>query len=122
MSENILLVVDDNEINLKLVKTILELDGYKVITALNGKETLDIIKNIVPKLILMDLQLPDMDGLTVTKKIKEIEIYKNIPIIALTALAMKGAEEKAIDYGIDAYITKPFEPDELSKIVKEYFK
>jgi two-component system, cell cycle response regulator DivK len=102
-----ILVVDDNPTNSKLVSTILKFAGYRISTAEDADSALKIIAAIPLDLILMDLALPGMDGLTLTKKLKAHEKTRHIPIIALTAFAMKGDENKAYAAGCDGYIAKP---------------
>lgn len=120
------LVVDDNPINLKLASEVLEFEGYEVAKAVDAESALEIIKNSQPNLILMDIGLPEMDGLTLTKKLKANEGSKHILIIALTAFAMKGDESKAIEAGCDGYISKPINtrtlPKQISEIIENKLK
>lgn len=104
-----ILVIDDNLINLKLIRVILTKRGYEVRTAINAMEALSLLESIHPSLILMDIQLPGMDGLTLTRKIKANPQMSAIPIVALTAYAMKGDEEKTREAGCDGYISKPID-------------
>ncbi len=104
-----ILVIDDNLINLKLIRVILTKRGYEVRTAVNAMEALSLLESIHPSLILMDIQLPGMDGLTLTRKIKAHPQMSAIPIVALTAYAMKGDEEKTREAGCDGYISKPID-------------
>jgi CheY-like chemotaxis protein len=108
MGERIL-IVDDNPTNLKLVAVLLSAEGYEVRTAADAEEALAELARERPRLILMDLQLPGMDGLTLTRRLKADPATQDIPILALTAYAMKGDEQKARDAGCDAYITKPID-------------
>jgi CheY-like chemotaxis protein len=101
------LVVDDNKTNLKLVADILQFDGYQILQASDAESAQAIIKGTPPDLILMDIALPGMDGLTLTRQLKADEATKHIIVVALTAFAMKGDDEKARDAGCDGYITKP---------------
>jgi len=114
------LIVDDNLTNLKLMKIILSLEGYEIKTAINAQETLEIIPEFNPILILMDLQLPGMDGLELTRQIKNNAKYRDIIIIAVTAYAMPGDKKKSLDAGCDGYIPKPINPQTLPQIVAEY--
>lgn len=107
MAGESILVVDDNPQNCKLVTAVLEIKGYVVRTAGNADDALTAIAKEMPRIILMDLQLPGMDGLTLTRKLKADERYSGIIVVALTAYAMKGDEERAREAGCDAYITKP---------------
>jgi len=116
------LIVDDNAVNLKLVKVILVKEGYQVTTAGDAEEALKVIASDRPRLILMDIQLPGMDGLTLTKKLKEDPATKGIAVVALTAYAMKGDEEKAKAAGCDGYLTKPIDTQALPGLVAGFLK
>ena len=109
MDEARLLVVDDNPTNLKLACEVLEWSGYAVSIAPDAEQALKEIEQSPPDLILMDIGLPGMDGLTLTRKLKAEEATKHIRIVALTAFAMKGDEQKVINAGCDAYISKPID-------------
>ena len=114
-----ILVVDDNPRNLKLAFDVLEDAGYEVVEAVNAEEAQSVIDRNLPDLILMDIALPGMDGLTLTRKIKANERTKHIRIIALTAFAMKGDDQKALAAGCDGYITKPIDIHQLPVQVAE---
>lgn len=114
-----ILVVDDNPRNLKLAFDVLEDAGYAVVEAVNAEEAQSMIDRNLPDLILMDIALPGMDGLTLTRKIKANERTKHIRIIALTAFAMKGDDQKALAAGCDGYITKPIDIHQLPVQVAE---
>lgn len=101
------LVVEDNELNMKLFHDLLEANGYNILQTKDGMEALQIARDHHPDLILMDIQLPEVSGLEVTKWIKEDDNLKSIPVIAVTAFAMKGDEEKIREGGCEAYIAKP---------------
>ncbi|MBI2896426.1 MAG: response regulator [Deltaproteobacteria bacterium] len=116
MSESIL-IVDDNPINLKLVRVILTTEGYAVRTASDAEEALEVLREFTPRLIVMDLQLPGMDGLELTRRLKADPATRGISILAVTAYAMKGDEEKALDAGCDGYVSKPIDADALPAIV-----
>jgi two-component system cell cycle response regulator DivK len=105
------LIIEDNEQNMYMLTYLLESENYEVIQAYNGITGIDAAKNHLPDLILLDIQLPGMDGYTVAVKIKEIEELKNLPIIAVTSYAMPGDREKAIESGAVGYIEKPINPD-----------
>lgn len=105
----LILIVDDNPVNLKLARVLLTGAGHEVRTAGDAEEALEILKTFHPKLILMDIQLPGMDGLTLTRRLKADPATKNIIVVALTAYAMKGDDEKALASGCAAYITKPLD-------------
>jgi two-component system cell cycle response regulator DivK len=101
------LIVEDNELNMKLFNDILEAQGYTVLQTRDGLSALDIARQHMPDLILMDIQLPEVSGIEVTKWLKEDDTLKSIPVIAVTAFAMKGDEEKIREGGCEAYISKP---------------
>ena len=112
-----ILIVDDNATNLKLARVLLSGEGFEVRTAGDAAEALKVLENFTPKLILMDIQLPGMSGLELTQKLKAYPRYKDILILALTSYAMKGDEKKAASAGCDGYITKPFDTEELPKVI-----
>lgn len=122
MSDKNVMVVEDNEKNRKLMRVVLKAKGYNIIEAATGEEALNLLKNQKPDIILMDIQLPGIDGLTLIKQIKASVITKDIPIIAVTAYAMKGDEQKILDTGCNAYISKPINTQELPLIVEKYIK
>jgi two-component system cell cycle response regulator DivK len=101
------LIVEDNELNMKLFNDLLEAHGYTTLQTRDGVEALQMAREHRPDLILMDIQLPEVSGLEVTKWIKEDEDLRTIPVIAVTAFAMKGDEEKIREGGCEAYIAKP---------------
>ncbi|HZS61677.1 MAG TPA: response regulator [Gemmatimonadaceae bacterium] len=111
-----ILVVDDNATNLKLMRVLLSKAGYDVHTSASAIETLVTLKWLRPHLILLDLQLPDVDGLTLTHHLKEDPKTHDIPIVALTAHAMAGDEQKALAAGCDGYVTKPVD----SEVILDY--
>ncbi len=115
-----ILVVDDNPTNLKLAVDVLEFDGYEVLAASDAESALEIIKGGPLDLILMDIALPGMDGLTLTRQLKADERTRRIIIVALTAFAMKGDDNKAREAGCDGYITKPIDTRNLSSAVASY--
>jgi two-component system cell cycle response regulator DivK len=115
-----ILIVDDNPQNLKLAKVILAGEGYEVRTAIDAEDALRILESFTPRLILMDLQLPRMDGLELTRRLKADPARRDIIIIALTAYAMKGDDEKAFAAGCDGYISKPIDIDALPRVVAEH--
>lgn len=106
MSKTIL-IVEDNELNMKLFHDLLEAHGYRTLQTKDGVEALRLAREHHPNLILMDIQLPEVSGLEVTKWIKEDDALKDIPVIAVTAFAMKGDEERIRQGGCEAYISKP---------------
>jgi two-component system cell cycle response regulator len=108
-----ILVVDDNPTNLKLVSDVLESEGYDILKAVDAEAAQVVLAATLPDLILMDIALPGMDGLTLTRKLKVEERTRGIRIVALTAFAMKGDDQKAFDAGCDGYITKPIDTRKL---------
>ena len=116
-----ILVVEDVDFNRELVVQLLE-DRYKVIEAINGEEGLELAERERPDLILMDLSLPVMDGWEATRRLKANEELRSIPVIAMTAHAMVGDEEKAKDAGCDDYLAKPLDEDELMTKLAELLK
>ena len=116
MKEKVL-IVEDNPLNMRLIDMTLRGKGYTLLKATDGEEALDVAIRERPELIIMDLQLPKMSGLEVTRKLRQTPAFSHIPIIAITAYAMKGDEEKAIDAGCDAYLSKPINTHELPGVV-----
>ncbi len=114
------LIVEDNELNMKLFHDLLDAYGYNVLEARTGPEALESVANNQLDLILMDIQLPEISGLEVTQKIKENKEYANIPIIAVTAFAMKGDEERIRQGGCEDYIAKPISVVSFIEKVKRY--
>src|SRR3979409_2086013 len=114
------LIIDDNPQNLKLAKVILAAEGYEVKTAIDAEEALRILESFTPRLIMMDLQLPRMDGLELPRRLKADPARREIIIIALTAYAMKGDDEKAFAAGCDGYISKPIDIDALPRVGAEH--
>jgi CheY-like chemotaxis protein len=104
-----ILIVDDNPVNRKLAASVLEFAGYEILEAADALEAIAIIENSPPDLILMDIALPGMDGLTLTRRLKANPSTRHIRIVALTAFAMKGDDLKAWEAGCDGYITKPID-------------
>jgi CheY-like chemotaxis protein len=105
-----ILIVDDNAANLKLARVLLEGEGYTVTTACDAEQALEVLATGRPDLILMDIQLPGMDGLELTRRLRAAPSTARVPIVALSAYAMKGDEEKALAAGCNGYITKPIDP------------
>jgi len=112
-----ILIVDDNQINLKLVRLLLESEDYAVRTAADAEEALVLIEDSVPRLILMDLQLPGMDGLELTRRLKSDPRTSACIIVAVTAYAMKGDQERAKSAGCDGYIPKPIDTRTLPAVI-----
>ena len=114
------LIVEDNELNMKLFHDLLDAHGYEVVEARTGPEALERAREHCPDLILMDIQLPEVSGLEVTQKIKQDEELANIPVIAVTAFAMKGDEERIRQGGCEDYIAKPISVSSFLEKVKRY--
>ena len=116
------MIVEDNELNMKLFHDLLEAHGYSTVGTRRGTEALDLARRHHPDLILMDIQLPEVSGLEVTKWIKEDDNLKSIPIIAVTAFAMKGDEEKIREGGCEAYIAKPISVVQFLETVDRFLQ
>ena len=119
MSKRIL-IVEDQEDNRTILRDVLSTVGYELIEALNGEDGVRLAQSQRPDLILMDIQLPEMDGYEATKQIKSIPELNTIPIIAVTSYALSGDEAKARAAGCDGYIAKPYSPRELLAKVRKY--
>ena len=119
-SPKTVLIVEDNELNMKLFHDLLEAHGYSTIETRNGVEALELARAHLPDLILMDIQLPEVSGLDVTKWIKEDERTRAIPVIAVTAIAMKGDEERIRQGGCEAYLSKPISVSKFLETVRHY--
>jgi two-component system, cell cycle response regulator DivK len=104
-----ILLVEDNELNRDMLSRRLQRKGYDVVIAVDGQEGVDLARSVAPDLVLLDMSLPVKDGWTAAREIKEIEALRDTPVIALTAHAMAGDREKALDAGCDDYDTKPVE-------------
>ena len=115
-----ILVVEDNETNMYLIKFMLEKSGYEVIEAREGAAGVELAVKEKPDLIIMDIQLPDIDGLEATKRIRASEIDSEIPIIALTSFAMAGDRERALAAGCTGYIEKPINPGTFIAEIEKY--
>ena len=115
-----ILVIEDNEQNLYLVNFILKKNGYEVIEARNGEEGIRLAIKEKPDLILMDIQLPDMDGMEATRRIRESEGDGKVPIVAITSYAMTGDRERALTAGCTGYIEKPIDPETFMGEVEKF--
>ena len=114
------LIVEDNELNMKLFNDLLEAHGYNTVQTRSGLEALDLAREHRPDLILMDIQLPEVSGLDVTRWLKEDDELKTIPVVAVTAFAMKGDEERIRQGGCEAYISKPISLTKFLETVRSY--
>src|SRR5208283_4771370 len=118
MAGESILIVDDTPVNLKLTRILLVNEGYKVITAASAEEALELLRSYHPSLVLADIQLPGIDGLELTRRIRQNEATRDITVVALTAFAMKGDEQRAVDAGCDGYITKPIDTRTLGARIR----
>ena len=116
------LIVEDNELNMKLFNDLLDASGFETVRAMNGEEAFRLAKQHIPDLIVMDVQLPEASGLEVTQWIKAEPSTANVPVVAVTALAMKGDEEKILSAGCDAYIAKPISVQTFLDTVKRFLE
>jgi CheY-like chemotaxis protein len=116
------LVVEDNLINMELVLEILNALGFTAVRATSGAEAIKNLEKEIYDLILMDIELPGIDGIAITKVIKSKPQYKNVPVIALTAYAMKGDKERFLAAGFDDYVSKPLEVPDFMKRLEKYRK
>jgi CheY-like chemotaxis protein len=115
-----ILIVDDNAINLKLVAYLMKANGYTVVTALDAESAIEAIRSNHPDVILMDIQLPGIDGLELTRRLKADPKTRDIVIVAVTAYAMKGDQAKALAAGCDDYITKPIDTRTLPETIAKH--
>ena len=115
-----ILYVEDNPDNRMLVRRVLLAENYKLIEAMNAGEALDVLKTARPNLILMDINMPDMDGYTLTAIIKSMPGFERVPILALTANVMRGDKEKTLEAGCDGYIQKPLDVDQLTREIERF--
>jgi two-component system, cell cycle response regulator DivK len=115
-----ILVVDDDEANLTLARALLEADGFAVVTAVDAMSTFDVLKDVDPALILMDIQLPGMDGWELTRRLKRNIATSHIPVIAVTAYGTHGDAERARDVGFVEFVAKPVSTRELPSIIRKH--
>ena len=120
MAGETILVVEDNLLNMELITDILEAQAYRVVQARAGAEAIELAKRERPALILMDIQLPGLDGLTVTGVLKDDPETRSVPVVALTAHAMRGDEERVRRAGCDGYISKPIDTRQLPKTIRSF--
>ena len=114
------LIVEDNELNMKLFHDLLEAHGYQTVGTRNGIEALELARKHKPDLVLMDIQLPEVSGLEVTKWLKDDPTLKSIPVVAVTAFAMKGDEERILQGGCEGYISKPISVPHFLETIARY--
>ena len=122
MSAEPILIVDDNPANLKLAKVVLAADGYTVRTAVSADDALSVLRSFRPRLILMDIQLPGMDGLELSRRLKADPKMRDVIIIALTAYAMVGDEERVLAAGCDGYLAKPINTRTLPALLARFLE
>lgn len=120
MGKEKILVIEDNALNLKLVRSLLMLEDYEVLEADNAETGIQLAKEQLPDLILMDIQLPGMDGLSATRQLKADPDVTGIPVVALTAYAMLGDEQKALEAGCVGYIAKPLDTKEFPALIARF--
>lgn len=112
-----ILVVDDAVDNLAMISLALQQQGYQVVTAANGEDAVSVAKQTLPNLILMDINLPGLDGLGATRRILETEGLRDVPIVAVTALGTEGFQRAAYDAGVAGYLTKPIDLDRMNQLI-----
>jgi CheY-like chemotaxis protein len=122
MAGEIILIVDDVPVNLKLAGAVLKREGYTVQTANDGEQALEMLQTMRPDLILSDIQMPIIDGFELTRRVKQDERLRDIPVVALTALTVQTGEEKAREAGFDGYLTKPIDTRTMGLRVREYLE
>lgn len=117
-----ILIVEDNDLNLKLFRDLLGANGFQTYETKEGIEAISMTRNVMPDLIIMDIQLPEISGLDITKKIKADRDIRHIPVVAVTAFAMKDDEEKILAAGCEAYLSKPIAIDTFLSTVRRFLE
>jgi len=117
-----ILIVEDNPPNMRLIEMVLRSKGYTLLKATDGDEALEVVFREQPDLIIMDIQLPKLSGLEVTRRLRQTPEFSHTPIIAITAYAMKGDKEKVIESGCDAYMSKPIDTRELPRLIAKMLR
>lgn len=120
MAGEAILVIDDNPLNLKLTRILLRGEGYQVHEAQDSREALEALQTLRPSLILMDIQMPGVDGLALARQLKSDPATRSVPILALTACAMRGDEQRAYQAGCDGYISKPIDTRTMPEVIRSY--
>ncbi|HYU20792.1 MAG TPA: response regulator [Chloroflexota bacterium] len=120
MAGELILIVEDNEKNLKLVRDLLQFKGFRTLEAASAEDGIALASAHAPHLILMDIQLPGMDGVTALSRLRAEPATASIPVVALTAFAMKDDEQRLLGAGFDGYVTKPIDIKALPEQVREY--
>lgn len=113
----LILVVDDSVDNLAMISLDLQQQNYRVVTASNGEDAIKIAAQTNPNLILMDINLPELDGLAATRRIRDIETLREVPVVAVTAFGTEGFQRAAYDVGVDGYLTKPIDLDRMHQLI-----
>jgi CheY-like chemotaxis protein len=113
----LILVVDDSADNVAMLSLDLQQQGYRVVTASNGEDAVSVAVGTMPNLILMDINLPGLDGLGATRRIRENEALRDVPVIAITAFGTEGFQRAAYDVGVSGYLTKPFDLDRMHQLI-----
>ncbi len=113
----LILVVDDSADNVAMLSLDLQQQGYRVVTASNGEDAVTVATQMLPHLILMDINLPTLDGLGATRRIREINVLREVPVIAITAFGTEGFQRAAYDAGVDGYLTKPLDLDRMHQLI-----
>jgi CheY-like chemotaxis protein len=116
-SSPVILVVDDSADNVAILSLDLQQMGYRVVTATNGEEAVSVASAILPNLILMDISMPRLDGLAATRKIRELDPLREVPIVAITAFDTEGFKRAAFDVGVSGYLTKPIDFDRMHQLI-----
>lgn len=114
-----IIIVDDNPASRELIRELLGTDEYRIVEAANGREALALIAASYPDLVLLDIQLPELDGYSVIRHLRQDPRFRRLPVVAVSAYAMQGDREKALAAGFDAYITKPIDTYRLEEQVQE---
>src|SRR2546427_10948162 len=122
MAKESILIVDDNEMNVKLLRWVLEKNGYEVHTAGDAKTARASVRAVRPQLVLMDIQLPDIDGLQLTREFKADPELRHIPVVAVTSYAMKGDRQRSLDAGCEGYITKPIDTSQFPLEIQKFLR
>jgi two-component system, cell cycle response regulator DivK len=120
MSENLILLIEDNPKNMKLLRDVLGHDGYAVVEAVTAEDGITLARERGVSLVLMDIQLPGMDGLEAVKLLKEDDLTASVPVVAVTAFAMKDDRQRALDAGFDEYLEKPISVQALREVVGKF--
>jgi CheY-like chemotaxis protein len=116
-SKFLILVVDDSPDNLAVISLYLQHQGYRVVTANNGEDAVTVAAQMLPNMILMDINLPTLDGLGATRRIRETEALREVPVIAITAFGTEGFQRAAYDAGVSGYLTKPLDLDRMNQLI-----